>query len=231
MGRTLGIALAGFVACLLAPQVVVDAQVVDGMGFYVRPSRPVELGTNPPEWLFFPYSVGGQLIGDPPKYPPPAQGDIVLTPQDPLTVLVPLFAHFPASGHFGTSWNRQGDTITINGYFYMGGITGTEYGPHEYICPIGTLPAGVYKVHTNYFLWGDQNWDAALAADFLSNPASFAADHGVPVIDLDTPSEGLVRVDGAIRHESLEFTVVPEPTTLAILFAGMIVASRRRMSI
>lgn len=216
------IASVGLISVLFMVEAA-QAQVTDGLGFYVRPSREIELGSNPPEWVFF----------TPFRIPPPApvQSDIVMTSQDPLTVLVPLFEHMPETGYFGTWWSREGDTITINGYFFMGGVTEAIYGRHEYICPIGQLPAGTYHVDVNFFRWGSQDWDTGMAADFIKSPGSFAAAHGVPVFDLDVPSESMnFGAAGRILHQSQEFTVVPEPASLGLLFVGAAAVLRRRFA-
>ena len=220
-----------------------QAEIADGYGYYVRPSQPIELGNNPAQWLYFaPFQA-------PPK--PPSQSDIVLTPDDPLTVLVPQFAHMPLMGTFGTGWTRDGDTIQLNAYFgFTGGATETIYGPHAYRFPIGQLPAGTYHLTANYFRWGrDLAWDPALATEFLNDPAGFAAAHDIPIDHYEPvftfPDEPLppfpieamppsldLPIDtgdyGQVLQTSLTFTIVPEPASAVILIAGTLTLACRR---
>lgn len=220
MSKSRIIASLGLAVALFLSEVAAQADVADGLGLYVRPSRSIELGSNPPDWVFF------SPFGNPP--PPPSQSDILLTPHDPLTVLVPLFAHLPATGYFGTNWSQEGNTIRINAYFLMGGMTETLYGPHEYICPIGQLAAGTYRIEVNYFRWGTGDWDPELAADFLNAPASFSVAHGVPVYDLDVPGDGIeYGSEGAVLLQAREFTVVPEPASVLLLLTGALAMARR----
>lgn len=212
-----------------------QAEIVDGMGFYARPSTQAELSIDPPEWVFFP------AFQEPPLAP--AQEDIVLTDQDPLTILVPLFGHLPMQGYFGTDWSLQGDTLRINAYFLMTAMTETIYGPHEYRCMIGQLPAGTYNVVASFFRWGTREWDPVLADQFLGDPAAFAAAHGVTVFEAPVPTSWQIPVPpldpgngdagtasdyGTISQNHMTFTVIPEPTTLAVILTGIAAFLRRR---
>jgi hypothetical protein len=243
MSKSLVIAVLSLTAAGLMADVAAEAEVLDGYGLYVRPSRAIELGDNPPNWLYFSHFEGAP--------PPSAQSDIVLTPDDPLTVLVPLFAHRPFFGHFGTGWTREDNTITINAYFLMSGMTDTIYGPHAYIAPIGQLPAGTYTVEINFYRWGSQDWDPDLAAEFLADPEAFAEAHDIPIGSIMVPGGGVTALPddptfptfvpfevmpdkdpavdlGTILQQTHTFTVVPEPALLAVLLAGSLAIIQRR---
>lgn len=247
MSKSLVIAVLSLTAAGYMADVTAEAEVMDGYGLYVRPSRAIELGENPATWLYFSY------FEDAP--PPPAQSDIVLTPDDPLTVLVPLFAHMPLIGHFGTGWTREDDTITINAFFLWGfAVTDTIYGPHAYIAPIGQLPVGTYQLEINFYKLSSldpQDLDPALAAEFLADPEAFAEAHDIPIgsimmsggsvtalpddptfptlVPFEAMPDKNPAVDlGRILHQTHTFTVVPEPASLAVLLTGGLAIIRRR---
>ncbi len=205
----------------LPDDLVVEAGA--GRTTHVRPSRPEELGPNPSQWCFYPPFEAAP--------PSPAQDALTLTPQDPLTIVVPMFAHGSSLGDFATRLHREGNRLILNAYFvWSGGTSGTFYGSHEYLLPIGPLEPGDYTLEINYLqLWvliglheGPED-----AEGFLDDPEGFMEAHW-PGRSFD---DGLTFVsisDPGLTRQTHEFTVVPEPNSLALLSLGGLALRRRK---
>jgi hypothetical protein len=185
-------------------------------GIYVRPSKSgEEAGT--PRWRFY----NGESL------PPASQEEILLIAADPLSIAVPAMAMSGLLGSWDTSFTHNGPAFTLNALFYWsGGMTETIYGPNEYVLPIGQLPEGTYSVELSYFWAGGGNWQYSPegAAAFLADPRAFAEANNVNFVEWGSgaPASG-----DTIIHTTLDFTVVPEPSALAVLAMGGLPLLRR----
>lgn len=118
-----------------------------GRQLHVREQLANEIHWN---WVFFPpHSQLPDTFPDPTP-PSPSQGDISLTDMMSLVVVIPQLQHKPIQGLVDAEYQRSGNIITIDASLHTGSsITATIYGPHEYLLPIGQLPAGDYRLHLN----------------------------------------------------------------------------------
>ncbi len=185
-----------------------EAAPKNSRSVHVRKSMPLELCSNPVRWKYFaPFT---------PAPPSPRQEDILLTDTDVLTIVEPLFAHRPCFGAFETRLHRNGNTLTLNAYLILSGITATIYGPHEYLLPIGRLEPGTYSLVVNYLHTDALNFveGAEAASAFLDDPEGFAADHGWQICTAE------YICSSPIIRQTHEFTVVPEPTAMLLLSLG-----------
>jgi hypothetical protein len=158
-------------------------------------ANPWRIGSNPRGLNFFsPFEA-------PP--PTPDQRDVLLTQNDFLTIAAPNFAFPGMLGEIDALFHRDGTDLFLDGYALLsGGMTHTLYGPAEYLHPIGALPAGTYTLHTRHFLIFDSQMQSF--EENRGDPQAYALNHGLQL---------------TIVHQTLNFTVVPEPAGLTLMLA------------
>jgi hypothetical protein len=109
----------------------------DGSGgrqIVIRPAEPDDVGK---AWNFFPPHL--QL-----------QQTYYLMANAPLILAIPQLAHFPSGASVAVSYSIDHQEITVDASLHDAGfVTGTIYGPHEYLLPIAGLDAGDYHLTFN----------------------------------------------------------------------------------
>lgn len=179
---------------------------VTGRRLGVHVSLPGELGPNGQRMRAFP------PFEDPP--PTPDQGDVLLTENDLLTIAVPMFAEPGMLGDFGVRFTRRGNELLLEGFrVWSGGITGTLYGPSEYLEPIGSLPGGEYTLTVRKFSVVDFAGTVDFEA-FRADPEGYALSQDKAL---------------SVAEQTLEFTVVPEPVGVFGLSAMALLVRRGRV--
>ena len=167
-----------------------------------------------------PYAIpGGEQYGwhgfpwNEPVPPTQDQSTIVLTESDPLMIVVPMFGYQPLLAAFDTQLTRTGNQLQLDGYtLWSGGMTETMYGPIEFLKSIGSLPAGHYTLNVRkYFALDTPCYDMSA---FKSDPEAYAYSHNVH-LDIIT--------------QTLDFTVVPEPSVAILLGFGFVSLIIKRM--
>src|SRR3954451_9585569 len=109
----------------------------DGSGgrqIVIRPAEPDDIGK---AWNFFPPHL--QLPDVFPDETPatPAQQTFYLMANTPLILAIPQLAHFPSGASIAVSYSIDHQEITVDASLHDAGfVTGTIYGPHEYLLPI-----------------------------------------------------------------------------------------------
>lgn len=110
-----------------------------GRQLHVRELLDSETGR---DWAFFPF--------DQPAPPSPAQDSIYITDEMPLVVVIPQLAHRPFGVGIDVDYYLDGNTINIDASRHsFGYVLGSMWGPHEFLLPIGELPAGQYRLNLN----------------------------------------------------------------------------------
>jgi hypothetical protein len=131
-----------------------------------------------------------------------------LTESDPLMVVVPMFAFQPCIAAMYTQFTQIGNQLQLDGYILCGNcVTATMYGPTEFLQSIGTLPAGHYTLNVREFRTTDMFAATLDIESFTSDPEAYAYSHNV---HLD------------IVNQTLDFTVVPEPSVAVLLGFGFV---------
>jgi hypothetical protein len=167
------------------------------------------------DWRYFP------AFQTPP--PSPDQSSILLTDKDSLVISVPVFDFGASGGLFDTTWSQSGNQIYLNGFFLYSFVEGnTICGPKEFLKHIDPLPPGIYSLHVSSFFAGDsqlRDFDA-----FKSNPENY--------IDSLQGTDSMV-LPLSVSQETLQFTVVPEPSVLIFLgtalgFASLFICFKKK---
>ncbi len=113
-----------------------------GRQLHVRELLASEVGR---DWVFFPPHLQLPNVFPDPPPPSPAQDSLYLTDMMSLVLVIPQLQHKPALGMIDAQYHLNGSTLTIDASLHTGsGFTHTIYGPHEFLLPIGQLPAGDY---------------------------------------------------------------------------------------
>lgn len=122
----------------------------DGSGGRQILIRPLELEDVGQQWKFFP--PHDQL----PEYYPeptpatPAQELVFLPAGAPLVLVLPQLQHYPSGADVAVSHSVDGNQIVAEASIhFLGYITNTIYGPHEYVHPLGSFAPGEYRLTLN----------------------------------------------------------------------------------
>jgi hypothetical protein len=144
-----------------------------GRQLHIRPLRDSDVGRS---WVYFPPHRQLPDIFPDPTPPSPRQDSLFLTEATPLVVVIPQLQHKPMVGRIDIDYYLDGNILTINASLHLlPAVTATIYGPHEFLLPIGELPAGDYRLRFNMtrtYDYSDSELTTTGFADFQV--------HGVP---------------------------------------------------
>jgi hypothetical protein len=107
----------------------------------MRLAEPEDVGRT---WKFFAPGFHEQTPAT------PAQRELHLREHSPLILAIPQLAHFPTGASVDVNYSVDGNDIAVDAdMHFLGYITATIYGPHEYLLPIEGLDDGNYRLVLN----------------------------------------------------------------------------------